>query len=133
LRPWASSGSGPVDLIYRRAGSLDPDVAEILTPLSAVRLQAMFAATEAGAIIAPPTPAFYTDPETIGDLIDHTVGCVRELGEIENLLVHRWASFSKMRSDRWPKTVISRINATVERAAGRLGNKDSGGPKTKRP
>jgi 4-hydroxy-3-polyprenylbenzoate decarboxylase len=43
------------------------------TPLHLGHLRAMTAATEAGAIIMPPVPAMYARPESIGDIVDHTV------------------------------------------------------------
>ncbi|MCE7002066.1 UbiX family flavin prenyltransferase [Kibdelosporangium philippinense] len=42
------------------------------TPLHLGHLRSMVAVTEAGAIIAPPVPAFYPQPKSIDDLIDHT-------------------------------------------------------------
>jgi 4-hydroxy-3-polyprenylbenzoate decarboxylase len=42
------------------------------TPLHLGHLRTMVAATEAGAIIAPPVPAFYPRPRTIDDMIDHS-------------------------------------------------------------
>lgn len=42
------------------------------TPLHVGHLRAMTAAAEAGAIIAPPVPAFYPHPVSIEDLVDHT-------------------------------------------------------------
>jgi polyprenyl P-hydroxybenzoate/phenylacrylic acid decarboxylase-like protein len=60
------------------------------TPLSLVHLRAMTAATEAGAIIAPPMPAFYTRPRTIEDLVDHTVGRILDLFDLDNDLAARW-------------------------------------------
>lgn len=60
------------------------------TPLSLVHLRAMVAASEAGAIVAPPVPAFYTRPATVDDLVDHTVGRVLDLFDIDNCLAHRW-------------------------------------------
>lgn len=42
------------------------------TPLHLGHLRAMVAATEAGAIIAPPVPAFYPRPRTIDEMIDHS-------------------------------------------------------------
>jgi 4-hydroxy-3-polyprenylbenzoate decarboxylase len=41
------------------------------TPLHLGHLRSMVAVTEAGAIIAPPVPAFYPRPESVDDLIDH--------------------------------------------------------------
>jgi 4-hydroxy-3-polyprenylbenzoate decarboxylase len=35
-------------------------------------------------------PAFYTKPETIADLVDHTVGRVLDLFDIDAGLVRRW-------------------------------------------
>ena len=42
------------------------------TPLHLGHLRTMVAATEAGAIIAPPVPAFYPRPESIDAMIDHS-------------------------------------------------------------
>jgi flavin prenyltransferase len=42
------------------------------TPLHLGHLRAMVAATEAGAIIAPPVPAFYPRPQSIDEMIDHS-------------------------------------------------------------
>jgi 4-hydroxy-3-polyprenylbenzoate decarboxylase len=42
------------------------------TPLHLGHLRAMTAAAEAGAIIAPPVPAFYPHPASVDDLVDHT-------------------------------------------------------------
>jgi flavin prenyltransferase len=44
------------------------------TPLSLVHLNAMKLVTQAGGIIAPPVPAFYTRPTRIGEVVDQTVG-----------------------------------------------------------
>jgi 4-hydroxy-3-polyprenylbenzoate decarboxylase len=43
------------------------------TPFHVGHLRLMTAAAEAGAIIAPPVPAFYNHPETVDDIVDHTV------------------------------------------------------------
>lgn len=42
------------------------------TPLHLGHLRAMTAAAEAGAIIAPPVPAFYAQPLSIEEMVDHT-------------------------------------------------------------
>lgn len=44
------------------------------SPLHRGHLRLMSLAAEAGAIIAPPMPAFYHRPETLEELVDHTVG-----------------------------------------------------------
>jgi flavin prenyltransferase len=60
------------------------------TPFHRGHLQSMLAATEAGAIIMPPIPAFYGRPKTIEDIVDHTVGRLLDLFGIENELLKRW-------------------------------------------
>lgn len=60
------------------------------TPLHAGHIRSMLQATENGAIIAPPVPAFYTRPESVEALVDQTVGRVLDLFEIESGLTRRW-------------------------------------------
>ena len=52
----------------------------------------MLEATEAGAIVMPPVPAFYGRPKTIDDIVNHTVGRVLDLFGIENDLLKRWGA-----------------------------------------
>lgn len=42
------------------------------TPLHLGHLRSMLAATEMGAIVAPPVPAFYRKPKSVGDIVDET-------------------------------------------------------------
>lgn len=65
------------------------------TPLHAGHLRNMTTLAELGAIIAPPVPAFYTMPKTIDDLVDHTVGRVLDLLQIENDLATHWQGLGK--------------------------------------
>jgi polyprenyl P-hydroxybenzoate/phenylacrylic acid decarboxylase-like protein len=60
------------------------------TPLSLIHLRNMVAVTEAGAVVLPPVPAFYHQPRTIEDLIDHTVGKVLDQFGIAHDLYRRW-------------------------------------------
>ncbi len=60
------------------------------TPLHAGHIQSMLRATEMGAIIAPPVPAFYTRPQTLDDIVNQTVGRVLDLFEIDSGLPQRW-------------------------------------------
>jgi 4-hydroxy-3-polyprenylbenzoate decarboxylase len=60
------------------------------TPLHLGHLRNMATAAELGAIIAPPVPAFYTRPETLEEMIDHTLGRVLDLFDIEAGIVRRW-------------------------------------------
>jgi len=60
------------------------------TPLHAGHIKTMAQVTENGAIVMPPVPAFYTKPQSVMDIVDHTVGRVLDLFGIENTLVKRW-------------------------------------------
>jgi flavin prenyltransferase len=62
------------------------------TPLHAGHLRAMMAATENGAIIMPPVPAFYHQPKTLDDIINQTVGRALDLFDIDASIVKRWKS-----------------------------------------
>ncbi len=60
------------------------------TPLHAVHLRNLLTLAELGAIVAPPVPAFYNDPKSIDDLVDHTVGRVLDLFGLDSGTVRRW-------------------------------------------
>ena len=60
------------------------------TPFHLGHLRTMTALAEMGAVIAPPLPAFYAEPQTIGDLVDQSVGRVLDLFDIDTPLVKRW-------------------------------------------
>lgn len=49
------------------------------TPFHLGHLRCMLAATEMGAIIAPPIPAFYHKPKSILDIVDHSINRVLDL------------------------------------------------------
>jgi 4-hydroxy-3-polyprenylbenzoate decarboxylase len=65
------------------------------TPLHRGHLKAMLEATENGAIILPPMPAFYTMPESVRDIVDHTVARVLDQFAIEHTLSKRWGESSR--------------------------------------
>ncbi len=50
----------------------------------------MAAVTEAGAIVFPPVPAFYARPASLEEMVDHTIGRVLDLFDIDAGLVSRW-------------------------------------------
>jgi flavin prenyltransferase len=60
------------------------------TPLNDIHLENMLALSRMGAIIAPPVPAFYNQPRSIDDLVDHTVGRVLDLFGLESPRLRRW-------------------------------------------
>jgi 4-hydroxy-3-polyprenylbenzoate decarboxylase len=59
------------------------------TPLHLGHLRTLAAAAEIGAIVAPPVPAFYNHPRTIEELVDHSIGRVLDLFDIDSS-IHRW-------------------------------------------
>lgn len=61
------------------------------TPLHVGHCKLMYEAAQLGAIIAPPMPALYNRPETIDDIINHSVGRVLDLFGIDPGIVKRWA------------------------------------------
>lgn len=61
------------------------------TPLHLGHLRTMTALTEAGAVILPPVPGFYTRPKTIEDLVDHTVTKILDQFGIDAGLIDRWS------------------------------------------
>jgi 4-hydroxy-3-polyprenylbenzoate decarboxylase len=60
------------------------------TPFHLGHLRAMAALTEMGAIIAPPVPGFYFRPETIQDLVDHSVDRLLDLLGLPAPEARRW-------------------------------------------
>lgn len=60
------------------------------TPLHLGHLRSMTAVTEAGAIVCPPVPAFYARPNSIEEMVDHTVGRVLDLFSLDAEIVKRW-------------------------------------------
>ena len=60
------------------------------TPLHAGHLRNMLAATENGAIIMPPVPAFYARPQNVSDIVDQTAGRALDLFDIDPGIVKRW-------------------------------------------
>ena len=61
------------------------------TPLHLGQIRLMAQATEAGAIVMPPVPAFYHRPRTIDDIVDQTVGRALDQLGFETAEVSRWS------------------------------------------
>lgn len=64
------------------------------TPLHSGHLRNMLAVSEMGAIVAPPVPAFYQRPESIDELVDHTIGRVLDLFDLDTGRLRRWGEDS---------------------------------------
>lgn len=60
------------------------------TPFHLGHLRTMTQLAEMGAVIAPPLPAFYAEPQTLDDVVKQSVGRVLDLFDIDTPLVKRW-------------------------------------------
>lgn len=63
-------------------------------PLHSIHLENMKRLSDMGAIIFPPVPAFYLKPQTINDLINHTVGRILDLFDIKTSNNKIWNGIS---------------------------------------
>jgi 4-hydroxy-3-polyprenylbenzoate decarboxylase len=61
-------------------------------PYNLIHLRNMATLTEAGAMIIPASPSFYTKPKTIAELVDTIIARVLDQLGIEHELVKRWQS-----------------------------------------
>src|SRR4029077_17250373 len=84
-------------------------------PLHAGHLRSMLAATENGAIIVPPVPAFYHRPKTIDDIVNQTIGRCMDLFDIDIGLVKRWPSDKAW----WPGRFGIFVSRSMARARSR--------------
>ena len=69
------------------------------TPLNLAHLRNMTAVTEMGGIIFPPLPAFYHQPSSIDELVDHTVARVLDLLGLDASVV-QWAGLRQHQAGR---------------------------------
>ena len=60
------------------------------TPLHTGHCRLFYELSQMGVILAPPAPAFYTRPQTIEDLVDHHVGRLLDLFDLDVGMVSRW-------------------------------------------
>lgn len=60
------------------------------TPLHTGHLRSMAQASEMGAVVFPPVPAFYTRPKSVSDIVDQTLGRALDLFGMEAGTVKRW-------------------------------------------
>ena len=68
------------------------------TPFNLAHLRNMTAVTEMGGIIFPPLPALYHRPESIVDMVDHTVARVLDLFQITHAIAPRWTGLKTTQS-----------------------------------
>jgi flavin prenyltransferase len=60
------------------------------TPLHGGHLRSMVQLSDMGAVIAPIVPAFYSLPQSVDDIVNHTVGRLLDLFDIDAGVVRRW-------------------------------------------
>lgn len=60
------------------------------TPFHLGHLKNMIRVTEMGGIILPPVPAFYNRPKSLDDIVNHSIGRVLDVFDIEHKLFERW-------------------------------------------
>ena len=60
------------------------------SPLNLAHLRNMVSVTEMGGIICPPVPAFYLRPESVDDIVDHSVARALDLLHLPHTLSPRW-------------------------------------------
>jgi 4-hydroxy-3-polyprenylbenzoate decarboxylase len=72
------------------------------TPLHTGHLRTMTALSEMGAVIAPPVPAFYAKPQSLEEMIDHTLGRALDLFGLETGTVRRWGESAEQNLPRVP-------------------------------
>jgi len=84
------------DLITRSADVMLKERRKLIivpreTPYNLIHLRNMMTLTEAGAIICPATPSFYSKPKTINDVIDTVVDRIIDLAGLQ-VSTYRWGS-----------------------------------------
>jgi 4-hydroxy-3-polyprenylbenzoate decarboxylase len=68
-------------------------------PLHVGHCKLLYEAAQLGAVIAPPMPAFYNKPQTIDDIVNHSVGRVLDLFDLDTGIIKRWEG-PNSRSDK---------------------------------
>ena len=70
------------------------------TPLGVIQLRNLLTVAEAGAVVLPAMPAFYTLPQSVADMIDFVVGRVCDQLGVEHGLLKRWGTTESNESSR---------------------------------
>ncbi|MGW4124497.1 non-oxidative hydroxyarylic acid decarboxylases subunit B [Nocardia sp. NPDC004711] len=69
-------------------------------PLNEIHLENMLALSRMGARIVPPMPAFYNQPETIDDIVDHIVTRILDQFDLDAPQARRWRGLDVARHER---------------------------------
>jgi len=65
------------------------------SPLHSGHCRLLYEASRMGIDIAPPMPAFYNRPQSVDDIVNHTVGRILDLIGLESGLVRRWGGIPR--------------------------------------
>jgi 4-hydroxy-3-polyprenylbenzoate decarboxylase len=96
MRTLAAVANGVCENLLQRAAEIHLQERRRLillareSPLSVIHLDNMLRVAKAGAIVAPPVPAFYARPATLDEMVDHTVGRALDQLGVAHELVRRW-------------------------------------------
>jgi 4-hydroxy-3-polyprenylbenzoate decarboxylase len=63
------------------------------SPLSEIHLDNMLALAKMGSVILPPMPAFYSNPKSIEDMVDHIIGRLLDQFSLDMPGMNRWSGF----------------------------------------
>ncbi len=91
------------------------------SPLSLIHLRNMVSVTEAGGIIMPPVPAFYTMPRTVDDLVIQSVGRLLDLFDIDVEHAPRWGEDISMHAGQTPESGAREVGQAHSKAGFREG------------
>lgn len=96
MRTLAAVANGFCDNLLQRAAEIHLQEQRRLTllvresPLSVIHLDNMLRVARAGAIVAPPVPAFYARLRSLDDMVDHTVGRALDQLGVQHQRIRRW-------------------------------------------
>lgn len=96
MRTLAAVANGLSDNLIQRAAEVHLKERRKLvllareSPLSVIHLENMLRVARAGAVVAPPVPAFYARLRSLDEMVDHTVGRVLDQAGIEHERIRRW-------------------------------------------
>ncbi len=98
MRTLAAVANGLSDNLIQRAADVHLKERRKLvllvreSPLSVIHLENMLRVAKAGAVVAPPVPAFYAKLRSLDDMVDHTVGRALDQLGVEHERIRRWGA-----------------------------------------
>ena len=96
MRTLAAVANGLSDNLVQRAAAVHLQEGRRLvllareSPLSVIHLENMLRVAKAGAVVAPPVPAFYARLHSLDEMVDHTVGRALDQLGVEHERIRRW-------------------------------------------